>query len=210
MPPSKNSKPKAKKVKTSSKAATQESAPAQTTAPVETPTPATTEPVSEHSEAVDNSWDALDTQFKAILTQLSSWKTEITNMQTNVRKLQKSVQRNLKENAKKNRKKKKSSEDKPKRTPSGFAKPALISDDLCDFLNVDKGTEMARTEVTKHLTQYIKQHSLQDQENKRRILVDNKLGKLLGVSSTDEVTYFNLQKYMKIHFPKTQALESKA
>ena len=59
MPPSKNSKPKAKKVKTASKAATHESAPAQTTAPVETPTPATTEPVSEHSEAVDNSWDVI-------------------------------------------------------------------------------------------------------------------------------------------------------
>jgi len=205
MPPSKTSKSKAKKAKTSSKTETHESAPAQTTAPVETSTPATTETATEHSETSDNSYEALDTQFKSILTQLSSWKTEITTMQTNVRKLQKNVQRNLKENAKKNRKKKKSNEDKPKRTPSGFAKPALISDDLCDFLNVDKGTEMARTEVTKHLTQYIKAHALQDQENKRRILVDNKLGKLLGVTSTDEVTYFNLQKYMKIHFPKTQA-----
>jgi len=204
MPPSKNSNPKskAKKVKASKepKSEVQESAPVtpEVSAPVDSPP-------TENAETSETGWESLDLQFKSILTQLSSWKTEISTMQSNVRKLQKNVQRNLKENAKKNRKKKKSNEDKPKRTPSGFAKPALISDDLCDFLEVDKGTEMARTEVTKHLTQYIKAHSLQDQENKRRILVDNKLGKLLGVTQADEVTYFNLQKYMKIHFPKSQA-----
>ena len=60
---------------------------------------------------------------------------------------------------------------------------------------------MARTEVTKELTQYIKQHSLQDSENKRRINCDSALKSLLNVSDSDEVTYFNLQRYMKIHFP---------
>ena len=61
---------------------------------------------------------------------------------------------------------------------------------------------MARTEVTKYLTKYIKEHKLQDESNRRKILPDNSLQKLLNVSSSDEVTYFNLQKYMKVHFPK--------
>jgi chromatin remodeling complex protein RSC6 len=96
-------------------------------------------------------------------------------------------------------------EGRPKRAPSGFAKPALISKELCSFLGVETGTEMARTEVTKHLTTYIKEHNLQDQANKRKILPDSKLQKLLNVTPSDEVTYFNLQKFMKVHFPKSAA-----
>ena len=61
---------------------------------------------------------------------------------------------------------------------------------------------MARTEVTKYLTTYIKQHDLQDSANRRKILPDDSLKKLLNVGKEDEVTYFNLQKYMKVHFPK--------
>ena len=90
----------------------------------------------------------------------------------------------------------------PKRAPSGFAKPTLMSNELCAFLGEAPGTEMARTEVTKYLTTYIKQNNLQNQANKRIILPDDKLTALLNVTDTDEVTYFNLQKYMKVHFPK--------
>ena len=62
---------------------------------------------------------------------------------------------------------------------------------------------MARTEVTKFLTEYISENNLQDKANKRKILPDTPLKKLLNVTSKDEVTYFNLQKYMKVHFPKS-------
>ena len=65
-----------------------------------------------------------------------------------------------------------------------------------------QGTELARTEVTKYITGYVKDHNLQDPEFKRRILPDAKLRKLLGVKKSEELTYFNLQKYMKHHFPK--------
>lgn len=198
--------PAQKKVK---KTASKKSAPApetvpepvQESAPVEaTPVPAT--PAAEPSE---NSWEALDAQFKSILGDLQEWRNSLAAMQTHVRKLQRNVQRSLKENARKNKRRSTAKSDKPPRAPSGFAKPALISDELCSFLGCDKGTEMARTEVTKHLTQYIKNQGLQDAENKRRIIVDKKLGKLLNVTDSDEVTYFNLQKYMKVHFPKPQA-----
>ena len=92
---------------------------------------------------------------------------------------------------------------KGNRQPSGFVKPTLVSDELASFLGKPSGCEMARTEVTKHLTTYIKEHNLQDQENKRKILPDSKLQKLLNVTPSDEVTYFNLQKFMKVHFPKS-------
>ena len=109
----------------------------------------------------------------------------------------------MKENSKKNKKRKNLDPNRPKRAPSGFAKPALISSELCSFLGKPEGTEMARTEVTKYLTQYIKENKLQDEANRRKILPDKQLQQLLNVGKGDEVTYFNLQKYMKVHFPKS-------
>ena len=182
----------------------QEAAPAPTVVEThENDTPVA--PVATEATPTENSCESLDAQFKNILSDLQEWRNTLSTVQSNVRKLQKNVQRSLKENARKNRRRGGAKSDRPPRAPSGFAKPALISDALCSFLGCDLGTEMARTEVTKHLTQYIKNQGLQDQANKRRILVDQKLGQLLGVTSTDEVTYFNLQKYMKVHFPKSQS-----
>ena len=174
------------------------------------PTPAAVEvaaPVEVSAEATApvDEIAVLDEHFKEILGRIQEFRTWAANLQAEVKKLHKNVGRSMKENAKKNRKRKVKDVNKPKRAPSGFAKPALISDELCAFLEQPKGTEMARTEVTKHLTKYIKEHSLQDQANKRKILPDKKLGKLLNVGKNDEVTYFNLQKYMKVHFPKSVA-----
>ena len=138
-------------------------------------------------------------QFSKILGELETLKSNLQKSIVAVRSLQKDVARELKKHD--NRAKKEAS--RKKRAPSGFAKPTVISEALCTFLGKPVGSEMARTEVTKHLTQYIKQHNLQDPKNKRTILPDKKLQKLLNTTNSDEVTYFNLQKYMKVHFPKT-------
>ena len=87
------------------------------------------------------------------------------------------------------------------KAPSGFAKPAMISKDLAKFLGVKPDTLLARTDVTKRINLYIKEHDLQNPDNRRIIRPDKSLHKLLN-SGTDEVTYFNLQRYMKVHFPK--------
>ncbi len=150
-------------------------------------------------------------QIEADITSLSEklvqFKTMYASVTSDLRKLQKNMTKHVREN-RKNKKRKTASGDKPKRAPSGFAKPALISNELCAFLNKPPNTEMARTEVTKYLTTYIKEHNLQDQANKRKILPDAKLKKLLNLTSSDEVTYFNLQKYMKVHFPKSKSASS--
>ena len=88
------------------------------------------------------------------------------------------------------------------RQPSGFVKPAKITPELAKFLGKPKGTEMARTEVTREINGYIREHKLQDPKNGRRILADNKLKKLLKLKDSDELTYFNLQRYMSPHFAK--------
>ena len=61
---------------------------------------------------------------------------------------------------------------------------------------------MARTEVTRDINKYIRTNNLQDKENGRKIIPDSKLATLLKLNETDELTYFNLQRYMSPHFAK--------
>ena len=89
------------------------------------------------------------------------------------------------------------------RGPIGFIKPSHISDELAVFLGKPVGTMMARTEVSKEINTYIRVHGLQDAQNGRVINPDAKLRKLLRLPNGDELTYFNLQKYMKHHFSRT-------
>ena len=96
------------------------------------------------------------------------------------------------------------------RAPSGFVKPTKISDELASFLGKDKGSEMARTDVTREINTYIRAHKLQDKENGRKINPDTKLAALLKLKKTDELTYFNLQKYMSPHFAKAVKAEVSA
>ena len=174
---------------------------------VSAPEPVVTEPVAsvvetvaEVTESVESETVTLDSQFKDILTRLQSFRTMANELMADVRKLQKNVNKNIKDSKKKQKRKRNLNPD-VKRAPSGFAKPTKISDSLCNFLGVPSGTEMARTEVTKYLTKYIKEHQLQDQANKRIINCDSKLTSLLNVKPTDDaVTYFNLQRFMKPHF----------
>ena len=72
-------------------------------------------------------------------------------------------------------------------------------------MNREKGTEVARTEVTQHLIKYIKDNACTDPENKKLIKPDEKLKHLLNVGDDDEVTYFSLQRLMNRHFPKVVA-----
>jgi len=96
------------------------------------------------------------------------------------------------------------SKPKANRKPCGFARPSLVSIDMCDFLKLEPGSLVSRTEVTKSLIQYIKSNNLQNVSNKRQILPDETLYKLFGEESRKlELTYFTMQKFVNQHFPKT-------
>lgn len=89
--------------------------------------------------------------------------------------------------------------------PSGFTKATPISPELAKFLGKTADTEMARTDVTKEINSYIRAHSLQDPQNGRKINPDKALSTLLRIKAGDELTYFNLQRFMSPHFPKSAA-----
>jgi upstream activation factor subunit UAF30 len=143
--------------------------------------------------------------FTEFLSKLQALTTQIASLKTEFRALEKRSVRELKAAQKANAKRKRKSTN---RAPSGFVKPTLISNELAGFLNKPVGTEMARTEVTREINGYIREHNLQDKENGRKINPDKKLASLLKIKSGDELTYFNLQRYMSPHFAKSQKAES--
>ena len=140
---------------------------------------------------------AQSTEFLSKLNQLGSL---LASLKTEYRSLDKKWTRELKTAHKSQAKRKRKSGN---RAPSGFVKPTKISDELAKFLEKPVGTEMARTDVTREINKYIRSHDLQDKVNGRKINPDSKLQTLLKLNNTDELTYFNLQKYMSPHFAKT-------
>jgi upstream activation factor subunit UAF30 len=138
-------------------------------------------------------------QFSAFMTKLQAVSAHMSSLRTEFRGLERQVTRDLKAAAKINLKRKRKSGN---RAPSGFVKPTLISNELAGFLGKPEGTEMARTEVTREINAYIREHKLQDKDNGRKIIADKKLTGLLKLKKGDELTYFNLQKYMSPHFAK--------
>ena len=149
-------------------------------------------------EDVEASITAQSVEFMAKLNQLSSM---IASLKTEYRSIEKKWTRELKAAQKSSSKKKKRAGN---RAPSGFVKPTKISDELAKFLEKPTGTEMARTDVTREINKYIRSHNLQDVGNGRKINPDQKLQTLLKLKKTDELTYFNLQRYMSPHFQKSE------
>lgn len=138
--------------------------------------------------------------FGVFSKKLQSWLAEGNALRKEFAALEKATSRELKAAKKASGKRKAKSGN---RSPSGFIKPTLVSDELATFLGKPKGAEMARTDVTREINKYIRAHNLQDKENGRRIIPDAALAKLLKLNKTDELTYFNLQRYMSPHFPKS-------
>jgi len=161
--------------------------------------PKVTEPKVENVvvEPVDSS---VSDSFSQVMVLMSELNATLNNTKLAMKLLEKQVSKEMKVLDKFNQKKNK---NKGTRAPSGFVKPTKISDDLAVFLKKEKGSMMARTEVTKEMTAYIREKSLQDKANGRKILPDAALKKLLNLTGTDELTYFNLQKYMSPHFEKS-------
>ena len=127
------------------------------------------------------------------MSQLKSLTTVVKSLEKRVARDRKVMNKKLKGRAKR--------QVDPNKPPSGFAKPGPISEELRAFLGLEKDELIARTEVTKKITEYCKKHDLQKAEDKRSIKTDAALKKLLRLKKGDDLTFFNLQKYMKVHYP---------
>lgn len=125
-------------------------------------------------------------------------RTALDNLiKTNAKAIEKKVQR-MNKLMDKSVKKRKTSQNKV----SGFEKPTAISDELAKFVSEPVGSMLARTAVSKKIHEYVKENNLQNPENRRIINPDAKLKKLLKIGAGEELSYFNLQKFLKVHFKK--------
>jgi upstream activation factor subunit UAF30 len=171
------------------------------TAPV-TPVVVAPAKVAEDEVVLD---DVMAKQSTDFLTKLQQIGSMISTLKSEYRVLEKKWSKELKMAQKQSSKRKRKAGN---RAPSGFVKPTGISDELAKFLEKPVGSEMARTEVTRDINKYIRTNGLQDKENGRKIIPDTKLAALLKLSKTDELTYFNLQRYMSPHFAKNVKVAS--
>ena len=206
--------PKAVKTPKAAKA-TKEAAPAPAPAPVEVAAPAkkaskkqaapapapapATEGVVSAEAAAPAEAQAVTSDYSEFMTKLQQVSSLLSALKSEFRSLEKKAVRELRTANKANAKRKRKTGN---RSPSGFVKPTLISVELATFLGKPAGSEMARTEVTREINEYIRTHSLQDKANGRKINADASLMALLKLKEGDELTYFNLQRYMSPHFAK--------
>jgi chromatin remodeling complex protein RSC6 len=168
--------------------------------------PAVDAPVSATPEdATSKAIVGIQEDFNAYLAKIQQAVSLLGTLRTEFRSLERRTTRELKAAEKITQKRKRKTGN---RAPSGFVKPTLISEELASFLSKPHGTLMARTEVTREINAYIREHHLQDKDNGRKINADQKLSTLLSLSKEDELTYFNLQKYMSRHFAKAVKKEA--
>ena len=90
-----------------------------------------------------------------------------------------------------------------RRSKNAFLKPRDLSTELCAFMGLPAGSQRSQTDVTKFVSSYVKSHGCFDPANKRRIVPDGVLSRLLKATDAEKpITYLNLQSYLKVHFPK--------
>ena len=145
----------------------------------------------------DSQIDSLEAGVKSVALLLRSLTTELASLRKQVSKDRRVVEKKMKTRGRRSN---------GEKVMNGFSKPGPVSDELRTFFSLGKEDLIARTAVTKKITEYCQQHKLQNEKDKRIILPDKALSKLLRVKKGDELTYFNLQKYMKIHFPNKEGV----
>ena len=173
-------------------------------APVAAPA-ATVAPAAGVAAAVDGEaapMVSVQDDVKAMLVQANTVRETVGALVAELKRLEKRVARLQKEADKRRRRSKKApveGEEVKPRKPSIFELPTPLSDDLCGFLGVSKGSKESRSNVTKAITTYVKENNL---KNKHNITPDAKLKALLGVKDGEVLTYFNLQRYLNRHYLK--------
>jgi len=161
---------------------------------------ATTAPVDSTVDGAKEETSGGELIITGLLEKVSTMSTQLKTIQTALKQLVKEFDKQKKIIDKVQKKR-----EKAKKSPSGFAKPCKISDELCDFIGIPKGTEQSRTDITRYINSYVKQHNLNNPENRREFFPDKKLKSILNVKDGEKVTYFILQRLIAHHFPPSMS-----
>jgi upstream activation factor subunit UAF30 len=93
---------------------------------------------------------------------------------------------------------------KERASKNGFSKLLNVSEKLSTFLGLAAGEKICRSEVTRRISTYVKEHGLKHPDNGRVIVLDDKLTTLLSPPANEQITYLNIQKYLSPHYLKTE------
>ena len=137
--------------------------------------------------------------FAGLLTKFNALRLALNELAPEMKKMEKQVAR-LEKKAERRRRRKTGADGEKKANPTTvFTKPVEITKELCVFLQLAPGTQISRSDVTRGVMKYAKEHQLTD---KQTIKPDATLRKLLGLTEKDNLTILNLQKYLKGHYVK--------
>lgn len=188
---------------------------ATTTAPAKAVTPAkavpasASKPVAASTPATEPADDKADktgeNMINLLVDKMNNLATQLKEAQNLIKLLAKEYDKQQKVIDKVQKKR-----QNAKNSPSGFAKPNKISNELCDFIGVPYGTEKSRTDITRFINAYVKEHNLNKPDNRRFIIPDAKLKAILNVKDGEEINYFILQKLISHHFPPSASKQQKA
>lgn len=148
--------------------------------------------------------------FKSAVSKLRQLKREIVSIE---KSLNKHEQRRA-------RRKMASLDENGNKRKNGFSlENNLISDELAKFIGYELGKPISRSEVTRRLTAYVKENTLQDQADKRYVNLDTEAGiKLKNLLSEvvdkegnpTRLTIITMNKFVNKHYigkvepPKTE------
>ena len=163
-------------------------------APVAAPAPVATPAVAHAEENVN-----IVAEFASAVEEVNTLRTQLAAVFSKMKKLEKQIPRELKKAQKGGRRARKAPEDGAPKKETIFTKPTPISDALCGFLGVAKGSQVSRSEVTSRVCKYAKDKGLMEKQN---IKADAALRKLLALKESDELKILNLQRYLKPHYIK--------
>lgn len=144
----------------------------------------------------------LEAEAKSITARLLAVRETVSELISEAKRLEKKAAKVQKLADKRRRRKApvEGEEGKPARV-SIFQIPTGISPALCAFMGRPAGSKESRSNVTKFITTYVKEKNLKD---KHDIKGDAALLKLLNLKAEDKLTYFNLQKYLNVHYIKAE------
>jgi chromatin remodeling complex protein RSC6 len=135
----------------------------------------------------------LESQFDLIQQSLTKFKTNITDIQQQLKTLEKNIKKEAKEPKKR--------EPTMKQLKiTGFDIPEKITPELCAFMKLPSESTSTRNAVTLYITEYIRNHKLQDMTDRKCIQLDTDLAALFKLTENPQLTYYNLHKHISSHF----------
>lgn len=159
-------------------------------------------------QTVEEVEESFSTLYQSMVERVNDAYNTLRTCRADLKLLERHHRREMK-NSRKWRRNRDSSRGQKK--PSGFNKPSLVPEAIVELLGLESGVELPRTQVTKLIYGYIKEHNLQVPEDKRTINPNAALIELFGLAADEQISFYNIQTHIKKLYPsKTEVVEEAA